>query len=422
MDKRDSQNSESNGLLAKYLENTVGVTPAPLQNCAYFSSGEETIANILCEISKAKKYIFLEFFAIGKGVLWDSFYNVLKQKANEGVEVRIIYDAIGCLFKLPFNFTKKLKKDGIKVRMFNPTRCNIRNHRKIAIIDGEIAICGGINLSDEYANLKELYGHWKDSGVKIDGQAAWDMTLTFLSMWQSIRNDRYQPQGKPCTPRPSGERTDASVGILTRASLNKKETEDFSFFKPRLKETGDCATLCSTMFKNPHSPVNVSEHTIIQFIMRANNCVWITTPYLICNKAILAALYVAAQSGIDVRIITPYIADKKIVKLATESYYKQLIENKVRIFEYIPGFIHAKNIISDKEVAMVGTVNLDYRSLYLQHECGVCFFCGKIIDDIYNDYTETLKLCKEITISQLQEISLFKRAIQRISRIFAPFF
>ncbi|MCL2071249.1 MAG: phospholipase D-like domain-containing protein [Oscillospiraceae bacterium] len=389
--------------IALYLENTVGFSPALSNNAVYFAVGEEKIAHMLDEISKAERYIFLEYFIIADGILWESFYEILKKKAGEGVDVRIICDGVGCLYALPWKFTREMAQVGIKVRMFNPVRpfisarINSRSHRKMAVIDGKTAFCGGINLADEYANLKEKYGHWKDSGVKVDGGTAWNMTLLFLSMWEYLGKERGTVDYKVFQPQAN----------VPDVSHNNDYESGLSLSVPVLDV--------------PKDGIHVSEHTFISFILRAEKSVYITTPYLICGGEILSALYTAARSGVDVRVITPYIADKKIVKLATESYYRALIENGVRIFEYLPGFIHAKNIIADGKRAMVGTVNLDYRSLYLHHECGVCFFGGQIIKDIDDDFRVTFGQCKEVTLSDLGKVSLFKRVGGRACRLLAPF-
>jgi len=379
-------------LIAAYLKNTIGFSPALTYNCKYFSVGEEMVAYLLNELDKAEKYIFLEYFQIEKGVVWNSVYDILKRKVAKGVDVRLLYDGVGCLFPpLPLGFRKNLEKAGIKVRIFRAARINIRNHRKIASIDGKIAFCGGLNLADQYANVKEMFGHFKDGGVMVDSTTAWNMTLMFLSMWEFITKEKVNYD--ELIPEFAGHN---SPGV--------------PFYQN---------TLSIPMLDIPKG--RVSEHTFINFIARAEEYVYIMTPYLMCGSGILSVMSAAARSGVDIRIITPYIADKKLVKAVTESYYKQLLENKVRVFEYVPGFVHAKNLIADGKRAMVGTINLDYRSLYLHHECGICFLNGAVVDDIDRDFRETFAKCKEIRLDDLNKVSLFKRAIQRICRLFAPF-
>ncbi len=386
---------------AQYLKEAVGFTPSALSDCAYFPLGENKLSLMLEELRKAERYIFLEYFIIEEGAVWDAVYAILEQKAREGVDVRLIYDGAGCLYPLPFGFKKQMEKAGIKIRVFNPVkpfvspRVNVRNHRKIAVIDGKRAFCGGLNLADQYVNLKEMYGHWKDSASMVDGGAAWDMTLMFLSMWDFLSRD-------------------------------EQEQIDYDAFKPEARVGSGVAAnpeagLAVPMFDIPHDKVTVSEHVFLSLISRAEKYVYITTPYLMCGSEILSALYVAAKSGVDVRIITPYVADKRIVNAVTKSYYRGLLENKIRIFEYAPGFIHAKNIIADGKRAMVGTANLDYISLYMHHECGVCFFGGKVVADLESDFTKTFGLCNEVTLLDLERVHPLMRAAQRACRILAPF-
>jgi cardiolipin synthase len=397
---------ESDDKIAVYLKNTVGFSPAVTYNCRYFPVGEEKIAYLIDAMNKAERYIFLEYFIIEEGLVWDTIREVLARKCAQGIDVRMICDGAGCLYPLPWGFKKQMEKLGVRVRYFNPVkpfvsaRINARNHRKIASIDGKTAFCCGLNLADQYANVKEMYGHWKDTGIMADGGTAWNMTLLFLSMWEFLANGHEKIEYSDFMP--------ISLPADSAGSDYRQ---------------GD--SLAVPMLDIPKDRVAVSEHLFINFIMRAQKYVYITTPYFMCSGEILSALYAAAQSGVDVRVILPYVADKKLVKAVTESYYRSLIDNRVRVFEYI-GFIHAKNLIADGERAMVGTVNLDYRSLYLHYECGICLFnvpnsTGAIIYDIDEDFRKTLDNCVEITKADLDKVSLFKRGCQRVSRLFAPF-
>jgi cardiolipin synthase len=385
---------DTDRLICTYLKNSVGFSPAVTQNCVYFPVGEEKIAYLMDAVNKAEKYIFLEYFIIEEGLVWDSIREILARKAAQGVDVRLICDGAGCLYPLPWRFVHNMSKLGIKVKMFNPVRpfvsarINSRNHRKIASIDGKVAFCCGLNIADQYANVKQMYGHWKDSGVMVDGGTAWNMTLLFLSMWEFVSKGR--------------------------------ERVDYSEFMPHFPQLqGD--SYAGVMLDIPKDRITVSEHMFINFISRAQKYVYMTTPYFMCSSEILSAMYAAARSGVDVRIITPYVADKKVVKAVTESYYRSLIKNHVRVFEYLPGFIHAKNMIADGQRAMIGTVNLDYRSLYLHYECGITLHGGKIVQDIDEDFKKTLSQCKEITLEELDKVSTLKRGLQRASRLLAPF-
>jgi cardiolipin synthase len=335
--------------ISSYLENTVGTVSA-VCDCTYFSSGEEFFARFLHEAEKAQHSIYVEFFLIEKGVYWSAAQSLLMRKARADVDVRVVYDPLACITTLPRRHIREMTEAGIKVRAFRSPNINHRNHRKIIVIDGNTTLCGGVNLSDRYGNLIELFGHWKDSGLMM------------------------------------------------------------------IERTGN--TQCIPLFDTPHE--RVGEHTLLNLISGAEDYVWITSPYFMCGQGVRSALYAAALSGVDVRIILPYIADKTIVKAATESYYHELLTNKVRVFEYTQGFIHAKNIVSDDEIAMVGSINLDYRSLYLNYECGIVMQ-GEVVSDVANDFTETLKFCKEITFEDLEKVSIFKRACQLTCRIFAFF-
>jgi cardiolipin synthase len=385
-----SNTPQTDDFVAAYLKNTVGFSPAVTGDCAYFPSGEETIARLLNELSKAEKYIFLEYFIIDDGLIWESIHTILAQKAACGVDVRIICDGVGCLFTLLQGFTKQMAELGIKAAVFNTARLNTRNHRKIAVIDGRRAFCCGLNIADRYANITQMYGYFKDCGIMVDGGTAWNMSLLFLSMWEFVTKQRVQ----------------------------------YSEFLPEINNcllpAADCQ-LTIPLHDTPGDTVPVSEHTIINIISRAEKYVYITTPYFMCSNEIIAVMHTAARSGVDVRLITPFVADKKLVKLATESYYPSLIENHVRVFEYI-GFIHAKSIIADGKRAMIGTINLDYRSLFSDYECGIYLFGGKIVDDINEDFKMTLSQSKEVTLDDLNSVSRFKRMIQLICRFFAPFF
>lgn len=359
----------------------------------YLESGERKLEMLLPELEKAKKYIFLEYFIVQEGTMWDSILEVLKRKAAEGVKVRLIYDDLGCFFKLPNNYPEEMKKYGIECQCFNPFRPilsvvqNNRDHRKIISIDGKVCFTGGINLADEYINAIKKFGHWKDSAIMVSGRAAWSFTLIFLQMWEL------------CTGK----------------------EEDFSQFEPWQDES---CTVPDDGFVQPYadSPLdneNVGEQVYLQIINNAKKYVYIATPYLIIDDSMITALTLAAKSGVDVRIVTPHVWDKFLVHVTTRSYYPELIRAGVKIYEYSKGFIHSKNFISDDFTATVGTVNLDFRSLYLHFECGVQLYGSKAIADVKADYLETLKDCRQITEEECKK-NLFMRLIQHILRLFAP--
>ncbi|MDO5017992.1 MAG: cardiolipin synthase [Lagierella massiliensis] len=383
-------------LESRYLERYASCPVYRKTKSKYYPLGELYFKDLVEDMKRAKSFIFLEYFIIDKGYVWDTIYDVLVEKVKEGVDVRLIYDDFGCMNKVDRDFGDRLEEVGIKHQVFNPIKYivlpkhNNRNHRKIAVIDGKIGYTGGLNLADEYINKIVRFGHWKDSGVRVEGQAVWSLTVFFLSMWNSL----------------SSEFTPFNEFIPDKFFLEDDFKEDRGFVQPFAD---------SPMDKEP-----VGENIYLNIINRAKNYVYITTPYLIMSSEMLTALTSAAKGGIDVRIITPYIADKKLVFMVTQSYYEQLISAGVKIYEYKPGFIHAKNIVSDDNVAVVSTINVDFRSLYLHFENGIWFFDSPIIKDIYEDFVKTLKISQRKTLQEVRDEILIARITKSVLRIFAP--
>ncbi len=359
----------------------------------YYKSGEEKYASMLCELQKAKKYIFMEYFIIDQGRVWDSVLEILEKKVEEGVEVRLLYDGMGSQFLLPIYYNRYLETKGIKCRVFNEfrpflsTAQNNRDHRKILVIDGVTAFNGGVNLADEYINEKERFGHWKDTAVMIRGEAVWSFTVMFIQMWerktrQLSNYEKYKPE----------------------------KYESFVLAEGYVLPYGD----------SPTDNENVGELIYLDIINKAKDYVYITTPYLIIDNEMITALGFAAKSGIDVKIIVPHIADKWYVNYAGWNYYKELIMLGVKIYEYMPGFIHAKNFLSDDEIATVGTVNLDYRSLFLHFECGTLMYNVPAISRIKSDFIETLGKCRRITLKDCKKRPLIKKIAGGLLRMVAP--
>lgn len=376
-----------------YLQNFAGFPVYTGSDAVYLSSGEMKFEYLLEELEKAKHYIFLEYFIIQEGVMWNAILEILKRKAADGVLVRVIYDDIGCFFLLPKDYPKQLKEFGIECTVFNPFRPfltvvqNNRDHRKIAVIDGKTAFTGGVNLADEYINAYEKHGHWKDAAIMIRGRAAWSFTLMFLQMWElcSGIDENY---GMYC-PWRNIVCTVQSDGVIQPYADSPLDTE------------------------------NVGEHVYLQIIGNAKKYVYIITPYLIVDDSMVSALTLAAKSGVDVRIITPHIWDKFFVHMTTRSYYRELIKAGVKIYEYTNGFIHSKIFVSDDTTATVGTTNLDFRSLYLHFECGVQLHNSKGIAEIKSDFHKTLESCHEIKAEDCKN-NVFMRFFQDILRLFAP--
>ncbi len=360
----------------------------------YLSWGEIKWQEMIVELKKAKRFIFLEYFIVEEGIFWDSILEILEQKVKEGVEVRVMYDDFGCINTLPHNYYKTLQKKGIKAIAFNPlkwyfsTRINNRDHRKILVIDGNVGFCGGVNLADEYINEKERFGVWKDTALLIKGSAVWSLTLMFLQNWNT----------------------------------HSKEDNDFEIYRPdpptlELRESNE--------FVLPYgdSPLDqepLGRNVYINMINNAKKYVYITTPYLICDEIIMNSLCQAAQNGIDVRIITPGIYDKKVVSWLTKDSYRVLLQNGVKIFEYTPGFVHAKSFICDDIICNVGTINMDYRSFYHHFECSTLVYNSQAVMNLKQDYFETLESCKKITADDLKKYNFFTKLAVKILKLFAP--
>ena len=317
----------------------------------------------------------MEYFIIKQGEMWNSILEILKEKARTGVDVRLVYDDLGCAMYMPKRFIQEMAEYGIKAVPFNPVapvinlRQNNRDHRKITVIDGYVGFTGGINLADEYINRTHPFGHWKDTGVMLKGEGVWNLTLMFLQTWSMLTH----------------EEDDYSLYYSDKYYEEAFETDGF------VQPYGD----------TPVDDEIVGENIYLNMINKAKKYVYITTPYLIIDNEMFTALTLAAKSGIDVRIITPGIPDKKLVYMVTQSYYHHLIQAGVKVYQYEPGFIHAKTVVVDDVVATVGTVNFDYRSLYLHFECGVWMFNSSAILDIKEDYLATLEKCDEVTKEEI---------------------
>lgn len=361
-------------------------------NIEYFKIGEEMFLSILDELKKAEKFIFLEYFIIEEGLFWNKILEFLKEKAQSGVEVKVIYDDIGCMLTLPGNYYKKLAKYNIDCIPFSMLRgqanneFNNRSHRKILVIDGKVAFTGGVNLADEYINHKEIYGHWKDTGVKLTGESVNELTKLFL--------------------------TDYSVNI-------KEENIDFEKYYIDYKVESDSFVIPFGDGPRPIYDKNVGKTVIMNMLNHATDYVYITTPYLIIDNEVMKAIENTALRGVDVRIIVPHIPDKKLVFQMTISNCQVLMNAGVKIYEYKPGFIHSKLYIADDNVAMIGTINLDYRSLVHHFENGVWMYKDPSISKMKEDFTETMN--KSIYMNEIKrKDKLFNRFIRAIVRIFSP--
>ncbi len=383
----------ANANLAQYLNGKPSYPVHRNTQVKYFSSGEEKFEEMKIQLRKAKEYIFLEYFIVEEGLMWNSILDILVEKVQEGVEVRFMYDGMCSMFQLPYDYDKKMKKLGIKCKMFSKIRPilssyqNNRDHRKILVIDGKVGFTGGVNLADEYINEKERFGHWKDTAVMLTGEAVQNLTILFLQMWNitAIHIDDF-------------------TKYLTPKTLEFKR--ELGYVLPY----GD----------NPFDDEIVGEQIYFHILNHAKKYVHIMTPYLILDNEMLNTLAFAAKCGIEVIIIMPHIPDKWYAFILAKTYYEELIKAGVQIYEYTPGFVHAKVFVSDNDTATVGTINLDYRSLYHHFECGTFIYNNPVVWDIEKDFQETLKKSEKISIMALRSRSLTERILGRVLRLVAP--
>ena len=384
---------EDAACMANYLERTSSCPVYGNTKTKFYPLGDVCLEDILEALRSAEHYIFIEYFIIEEGVLWNSVVEVLKEKVAAGVEVRVIYDDIGSIFTLPGNYPAKLEKMGIHCRVFNrlvpvlSLRQNNRDHRKYLIVDGKVAFTGGINMADEYINAKERFGHWKDSAIRLEGDAVWSMTVSFLTMWD----------------------------------FTSSKEERLSVFRPTPAE-GGAPGYVQPYHDCPWDNEPVGLTVYLNLINRAKKYVYITTPYLVIDYSLTMALVSAAKSGVDVRIITPHIPDKKTVFEVTRAYYKELLAAGVKIYEYEPGFIHSKNFVVDDKYATVGTVNMDYRSMFLHFENGVLMYETPSVIDVRTDFLNTQKLSLEVTYEDCLKVPLYRRILRAVLRLFATLF
>lgn len=379
---------------ANYLWNTAVFPIYKQTQTKFFTIGEEKFEAMLEELKKAEKFIFLEYFIIAPGIMWDTILDILIEKVKDGVEVRVLYDDAGCITTLPFDYVNILKRLGIKAKVFNPIRprlavqMNNRDHRKILVIDGKVGMTGGINLADEYINKKERFGHWKDCAVMLKGDAVWSLTTMFLQFWN------YDEEVKDSFFEYKASR-DAFQHI-----------QHDGFVQP--------------YSDSPTDNENVGEYTHINMINSANQYVYATTPYLVLDNEMKTALILAAKNGVDVRILVPHIPDKWYVFCVTRANYRTLIEAGVKIYEYTPGFVHSKTFVVDDKMAVVGTVNMDFRSYYLHYECGVWFYKSKVVMDVKEDYLKTLEDSHLVTLEECRKVKLPVRILRSLLNLFAP--
>ena len=378
--------------LCKYL-NLSGCFPIYSgTDVTYFPSGEKKFEAMLRELEKAKSFIFLEYFIVEEGYMWGRLLDVLTRKVKEGVEVRVMYDGMCEISNLPIDYWKLLEAQGIHAKAFSTLRpiisshYNYRDHRKIMVIDGNVAFNGGVNLADEYINRIDRFGHWKDTAVMVKGEAVRSFTLMFLQMWNVGKaNPEYDPW----------------------ISVN-----------PQIPEHTDGYVM--PYCDSPLDEYKVGETVYMDILNRATHYVHIMTPYLILDGELETALKYAAQRGVEVKLILPGIPDKKVAFALAKTHYQALKDAGVKIYEYDPGFVHAKVFVSDDMKAVVGTINLDYRSLYHHFECATYLYQTDCIPEIEKDFQDTLSKCREVTYESIKNESLYYKATGTLVKAFAP--
>lgn len=377
--------------LAKYLASSSAFPIYKGNDLEYISTGEESFQALINAIKHANKYIMLEFFIIKDGFMWQTIISELSKKVSEGVVVKILYDGINEMFNLPRNYPKRLAKLGFDVRVFAPpktpfvNRENYRNHRKTVVIDGNVAFVGGINIADEYINIIQKFGYWKDCVLQIKGNGASSFVLTFLSMWNQ-----------------SGKEENKDIYL----SQSETSYNDESYIIP--------------FVDGPFDDEHIAFNVYLEILSKAKDYVYISTPYLVLEQYFIEALSMAAKRGVDVRILLPKIPDKKLVKLVAETHYKTLIKDGIKIYEFTPGFNHSKLFVSDDVAFVVGSINLDYRSFYLNYENAVFGYDKKTAIDIKNDLVLSYNSSQLIDKKEYKKINIFRKFLSIILRIFSP--
>lgn len=389
--------------ISRYLERFGNYPVYNDTEIMYFPLGEDFFEDLLQELEKATQYIFMEYFIVYEGYMWDVLKERLSKKAKEGVDVRLLIDGTCAIHQLPKNFPEDMRALGINTHIFMPvlpifsTYQNNRDHRKILVIDGKVAYNGGINIADEYINAKTIYGHWKDTAVKLKGGAVRTFVIMFLQLWYVA--DRRTARGM------------YAVGEYEKylPELSKREM-------PRDGTLGYVIPYGD----GPHTNHRLAENVYLDILNRADKYVHIMTPYFINDNEMLCAFKYAAERGVDVTLILPHVPDKWFAYNVARTYYPLLLRAGVKIYEYEPGFVHAKTVVCDDERAVVGSVNFDFRSLYHHYECATLFSNCKAVYDVETDFQETLKQCIPVTMDYYMKIPMIKRFSGRVLKLFAP--
>ena len=358
----------------------------------YLPTGEAYLNTMLDDLEHAERFIFLEYFIVAEGEIWDQLSDILCRKSGQGVEVKLIFDDFGSMLRLPNEKVEALTRAGVEVKIFNPVHhyvnrlyFNYRDHRKITCFDGDTAYTGGANIADEYANIVERFGYWKDCGVRLEGEGAWGLTREFIHMWERMDGEMHS---------------------------------EHDYYRPvhHAAAQGFCQTLVDGPDDNPNAP---AEDLFLQFITRARQSVYVTTPYLAIDEPMMKALCLAGDSGVDVRLMMPGVPDHKFAYLVAESYFEELMEHRVKIYTFTPGLIHGKTAMADREVAFVGSVNMDYRSFQLHFECGEVLYGVPAIESLLEDMDRIVDSSELMTPQRMAERPVWRRLLGTVLRLFA---
>lgn len=390
--------------LASYVENVIGLPISRLDDATYYPSGEEFFETLLQELESAEHFIFLEYFIIQEGEMWGQVLRILHEKVRQGVEVRVLYDGM-CMFdKVPVSYAKEVNAIGIKCKVFAPlrpaltSRQNNRDHRKILIIDGRVAFTGGVNLADEYINKQERFGYWKDNAIRLKGNVVQSMTLLFLQMWNT------------------DERQEDEYEQYLEVPQEWKDSWRERGLVPAVSGGGYALPYASS----PNEGENIAENVYLDIINRAERYVHIMTPYLVLSQEMRNALCFAAQRGVEVIILMPHIPDKKYAFALAKTYYSELLDAGVQIYEFTEGFLHAKTFACDDVKAVVGSINMDFRSFYLHYECAVYLYQAPVIADIEDDMQKTMARSQKITREDVKKRKLGTKMMGAVMRLLAP--
>jgi len=394
--------SENNLTRLRRQSPTWGRLPAYLQkrgfalyrgtDAKYFGDGAAFFDDLIEHLERAEVYVFLEYYILAEGEIWDRIFRVLKQRAAAGVEVHIIFDDFGNLTRLSDKMLQAIQDAGIEVEVFNPVHryvsriyFNFRDHRKIAVIDGRFAYTGGINIADEYANVITRFGHWKDSAVRLEGEGVWGFAVQFIQMWR----------------------------MMGRELPNEEDYYRSRYEAP--ETTGFCQPITDGPLNNPDNPI---EETYLQLISNARHMLYITTPYYAVEESMQKALCIAADAGVDVRLLVPAVPDKKYAYMVAETYWGELLEHGVKIYKYTPGFLHAKSVLVDREVALIGSTNMDYRTFQLHYECAALFYQMPVVEELLEDMDTIMEQSTLYTLEEWKKRSKLRCTFSSILRLF----